>query len=66
MIKNGGTTVLKIIQKFFNRCLKEKKIPQNCNNANTILIHKTEDRTDLKIIDQLAFSHISTNCLPNF
>ena len=32
----------------FNRCLKEKKIPQEWNNANTILLYKKGDRTDLK------------------
>jgi hypothetical protein len=65
MIKNGGIAVLKIIQVLFNKCLKEKKIPQKWNNANTILIYKKGDRTDLKkTIDQLVSSRISINYLP--
>ena len=73
MIKNGGTTVLKIIQKLVNRCLKEKKIPQDWNNANSILIHKTGDCTDLKtyrsmsLLSQLykLFAKILINRLKN-
>ena len=59
MIKNGGTTVLKIIQKLFNRCLKEKKIPQYWNNSNSILIHRKGDCTDLKTYRPISLlSHL--------
>ena len=59
MIKNGGTTVIEIIQKFFNRCLKEKKMPQDWNNANSILIHKEGDCNDLKTYRPMSpLSHL--------
>ena len=72
-IKNRGTTVPKIIQRFFNRCLKEKKVPQDWNNTNTILIHKKGDRTDLKNYRPISllshlyklFTKILTNRLKN-
>ena len=73
MIKNAGTTVLKIIQKLFNSCLRKKKIPQDWNNANIILIHKKGDRTDLKNYRPISllsylyrlFTKILTNRLKN-
>ena len=54
-----GRTILKIIQEIFNSCLKEKKIPHDWNNANTILIYKIGDRTDPKNYSQISrLSHL--------
>ena len=48
MIRAGGPQLWKILAKKFSRYLQEQKIPSDWKQSRTILLHKKNDKRDLK------------------
>jgi hypothetical protein len=46
----------KILTEIFNRCLREKKVPEHWKRAHTILLHKKGDTSDIKNWRPIALS----------
>lgn len=54
-IKLGGPTLIGVLEKIFNLCLKNQDIPSSWNNSIMILLHKKGMKQTWKITDSLAF-----------
>ena len=48
MMKAGGPQLWKILAKKFGRYLQEQRIPSDWKQSRTILLHKKNDKRDLK------------------
>lgn len=58
-IKEGGTTILKVLRTLFNKCLEEGKTPSKWDNASIILLYKKGDITNLSNYRSISLlSHI--------
>lgn len=47
MVKEGGDEVVEIIEKLFNKCLEESRIPEKWESAIVILLFKKGNKADL-------------------
>ena len=47
-IKEGGDTITEELAKLYNACLQTRRIPHQWKEATMILLHKKEDKRDLK------------------
>ena len=48
LLQEGGDAILFWLEKLFNICLSELKVPNTWCNANTILLFKKGDKKDIK------------------
>ena len=48
MLKLGGSPLVEILTRLFNRCLTDKQTPDSWKNAVLILLHKKGDKANLK------------------